>query len=269
MANGAFAQTVPTPPADPVGATPLGINSTLPNGGLVLSVWAPGPASTTSLMYYTGLTYDQVSVDDIGTNVANNALVVDFGTIPNWSTVSSTPGLVYSLIAVDGFGSINQLGFSATAPLFSTLTGNNGDINGIVTNWGSNIGPRMNACIGTTIAGNPCTNSAAIDADEAAWGAQFGGYLDVSGAAAVGNPLGFYRVRGNNSGDTTPTGLARIDTYQNANGLFGTWLLSTSGALTYSFTAQSAPPVPLPAAAWLLLSGLAGFGVVSRRRNAA
>jgi hypothetical protein len=45
-----------------------------------------------------------------------------------------------------------------------------------------------------------------------------------------------------------------------------------SGASADSFTLKigeiaNAPPVPLPAAAWLLLSGLAGLGVVGRRKR--
>ena len=45
-----------------------------------------------------------------------------------------------------------------------------------------------------------------------------------------------------------------------------------SGASADSFTLKigevtTAPPVPLPAAAWLLLSGLAGLGVVGRRKR--
>jgi hypothetical protein len=45
---------------------------------------------------------------------------------------------------------------------------------------------------------------------------------------------------------------------------FGNALNSSVGGAFYSTPA----PVPLPAAAWLLLSGLAGLGFVARRRQA-
>ena len=50
------------------------------------------------------------------------------------------------------------------------------------------------------------------------------------------------------------------------------WKWITSGTNTDSLTLNivettTAPPVPLPAAAWLLLSGLAGLGVVGRRKR--
>jgi hypothetical protein len=53
--------------------------------------------------------------------------------------------------------------------------------------------------------------------------------------------------------------------FTNASGT-GTWLLTAAGDLTYTIPG-SAPPVPLPAAAWLFASGLLGLAGVGRRRS--
>lgn len=79
---------------------------------------------------------------------------------------------------------------------------------------------------------------------------------------SVGSAAGFYNVV--STGRTTVS----INPYQNANGT-GFWFLSSTGDLTYNIASGgTTAPVPLPAAIWLLGSGLLGMAGIARRRAA-
>jgi len=252
-----FAQTTQADiPADPTGPIPTGTDG---NSGLILSVWSP--SLPLSLIYYTGLTYSQVQRADI---TPEAGLSLDFGFIPQWNTLASATDLVYHLVAVDGLGNAAAREVLTTAGLgLDPFSVNNGQINLISgSNSFVNVAGQVN---GSPTCGvvNPCT---AVDAQQIAWDTNLGGQLSVSAAGAVGTALGFYSIVGGTPAANAQTP-AIVSRFENANGL-GTWLLSEAGQLTYTI-AGATTVVPLPAAAWLLLSGLAGFGVISRRRNAA
>jgi hypothetical protein len=229
------------------------------NSNLILSVWSPSQPQ--SLIYNTGMTYLQMQASQI---TPNGGLVLDFGNIPTaaWDAISGAPDLVYDLVAVDGSGTNAARGVLTTAALGTAVFAQlNGDVAAITgSNSFANIAGQVNGACAAT---NPCLT---VDAQQIAWDDHLSGKLAVSAAASVGTALGFYSIVGqapaNNAG--TP---ALVSVFSNANG-FGTWLLTSAGHLTYTI-AGGTSPVPLPGAIWLLMSGIAGFGAISRRRNAA
>jgi hypothetical protein len=169
--------------------------------------------------------------------------------------------IVWGIAAADGQAPILRL--AVTGP-----TGGNpgfmnvGGVTGSTNNFIAFVDSVNQACPGPSnscVVTDPLANGYAGNEN---WSGAFGNNLGWAAVANPGTALAFYYV-------TTPAGrpasgtAASIVQYAGASGA-GQWLLSQTGALTYSV-----PAIPLPAAAWLLLSGLAGFGVISRRRAVA
>ncbi len=89
------------------------------------------------------------------------------------------------------------------------------------------------------------------------------GTVGGTGAGSLSDTLAFYQLTKNGTGSLTQ---ANKTAFANATGA-GTWTLASTGDLVYSVPGVSA--VPLPAAFWLLGSGLLGLAGVSRRKTLA
>jgi len=258
----AFAQW-PTVPADtaPDGTWPdAGSPAGAGNGGLIVSAF--DTVRGVSLVQFLGLKFNDVQPANLE-NPAGGTL--NFGVLDKWSTVftgSDLANIQYNVTAasVDG-GAINQRQL--------LTTGAAGGIGNVQNNAAAGGAAASLTFVNTNItAGCGTVNSCiALDstqtqyAGQASWGNKLNGQLPFITTAAVGTALGFYSLTPTS---TSPPALATKHQYANATGI-GTWLLGTDGTLTYSIPGPVGE-VPLPAAVWLLLSGLAGFGAVSRRK---
>jgi len=273
IAPAAFAQV-----ADPI---PLPSNQTGSFGsGLFVSIW--DTTKNVSLVEYLGQNGTGMNFQDaLPSNLAptnGNAVSLDFGVLPGYSSTfagSDSANLVYTVWAGKSFGAAATQSFETTGPLggfANTLI--NGNVTTVNTAGNTFIGQVNTACPSSVgcqsdATQNPALNTAAF-AGQKSWGADYNGGLSGNLAAgAVGSPLGFYEVTKTSSSALSS---ANVVQYANSNGAggsnFGQWLLNADGHLTYSI-AQGSSSVPLPAAGWLLLSGLAGFGSIRRRRNSA
>jgi hypothetical protein len=63
-------------------------------------------------------------------------------------------------------------------------------------------------------------------------------------------------------------GLPNISAATGPQGSFGVKVNGVSGSATFGIVRETPAPVPLPAAAWLLISGLGGLGAFARRKAA-
>jgi hypothetical protein len=206
-------------------------------------------ANVGNLNTATGPAWTSATNPSTGTGTVSQ---LNFGTIANAGAAGFTNYTVVSAATATQTGIAGTSGASvasSSSPATTTFTGLGTVISNIQTEiaaWGSQTG-----ATGTFFDATGGTTVAAL----AALGPSYSGSFISGGAiasGAVGSAMDFYSILGASHKATT--------TAYN-----GFWFLSSTGQLSYNI-ASAAAPVPLPAAVWLLGSGLLGLIGVGRRR---
>jgi hypothetical protein len=247
----AFADAVvPVGPSSPV--TPLG-----DDGGLIFTMYSMDDTTPFSMSYYLGLTISQVvptEMDQAGLSLTWN--VQGLGNLPGSVPASSLHWAVYA--ADQGANSVAGSARLAT----SVFAGNSTpgvSTNGAIVNAASNI-TNYNGFANSTndspvdFVTNPADPLYVpqVIADNL-------GSNSIQAGGGLADVLAFYLF---SNTSRQPAGTASSVQYA------GTWSFNL-GAGTLNYSVPGGAPVPLPAAAWLLLSGLAGLGVIGRRKDVA
>lgn len=235
-AQAANAQGYPDPASNPSG------------GALIVSIW--DPVASVSLVYAV----PDVFYQQTGALAPTQFNVPEFGQV---FAGSNSADILYHVYAAGVDANNNNRGaifVTGPAGLPNVTTGNvQGNFTAAQTFY-SNLD---DICGAQT----PCTTTdptSGAFAGVAAWG-NLSAQLPFSAAETVGNALSFYAIGQATGSRVRPTDPATVDAIAGGT---AQWLLDASGLMSYSV-------IPIPAAAWLLLSGLLGFGAISRRRQPA
>jgi hypothetical protein len=207
---------------------------------------ASGPAWTSAINPSTGTgTVEQLNFGTIANAGA--------GAFTNFTVASSASATQTGILHIEGV----TIG-SGSSPSGILIAGLNTVVNNIQTeiaDWAS-----------LTASGTFFDSTGGSTANALTGPAKSGSFANsLLNGGTVGSALSFYNILGNPTtavgGNGMPAHSVAMTTYA------GFWFLTSGGQLTYNIAA--AAPVPLPAAVWLLGSGLLGLIGVGRRRSAA
>jgi hypothetical protein len=261
----AFAQLPPAPP------TPPGPFPSQANSGLMVAAW--DDVRGVSLIQWLGFTFNDFTENLV---TPESGGTINFGTLQSWDAVftgSLATNVRYEVFAVQNTGGNLQQQSLLTTGGASAGALNNNTVAGAANIIGQFIGTEINGSAGcdSNPGANPCVTNSSADVGYAgnAGGNQLGPRYanqfptSANASALVGTSLAFYEAHASSEDGFEAANRVR---YSNSSN-FASWLLTSAGNLTYSLAAGNTE-VPLPAAVWLLMSGLAGFGALSRRRAA-
>jgi hypothetical protein len=257
-------------PPSPATGAPGG--ATGPQTGLYLAVWDTGDSNSDVV----NLNYDISNVSLASGNMtptvaggafslvanptgaAGNVLQVNFGVVPGLSVVNLQAADFMVLAGATGSASTQQyVGSSPALPLvaYAGVNGIIGVIQKEIANWQNTAptSPFLSDNTGNNLTG---AQNGPLNSGQLLTGQFYG--------TAVGTAATLYNV-------TTTSGHAvNKGVYDNGTGFDGFFYVNpTTGDVTYNIGVAQTAPVPLPAAAWLLVSGMLGMVGVGRRRRLA
>jgi hypothetical protein len=244
------------------------------NSAMIFSAWDPTTGKSFSEALGTNLNSFLPNGPSGSLSFAPNATFTAlFG---SGATLSGNTNLLWNVAAADSNNTLGvgdagtQFRLAATTtvagPPYSVSQQNNsqatGKFNGYIGQLNSNTG----GCVFGSNTGSCGSSSAAdpwnVNNAAATWGAAAGLAGVYSTAAGIGQSLFFLLTA--SSGTSATTQVTGKTWYVNSSSANETWTLQNDGTLVWS---GSPSAVPVPAAVWLLGSGLMGLIGVARRRD--